>query len=228
MTFEENLTAALQVIGGDIKLLRAPLSQFDEWSEATFHNSTATILDMFLGAAVSGGTNSAAIPAAAMDGKHWSAVFLRSGTTANGGYRYQSTPFSIYFGQKSAKFVAVSLWRTSFSGRTVRLGFHDSQTVADAVDGVYFEILDAVVSAKTSNNSVRTGGATYTLSLDTWYRSEIDVSADGSSAQFRIYNDTTNVLLYDESITTNIPNTAARATTVGIVATEVTTTASTT
>lgn len=57
-------------------------------------------------------------------------------------------------------------------------------------------------------------------------RFEIDVLSDGSAVQFRIYNDTTDALLYDQTITTNIPTTAARAASVGLVATEVSTTAS--
>lgn len=202
------------------------LNRFDEWNQATFYNPNATVIDPFVGTAVSSGTNNTAIPTQAIDGLHLGGVFLRSSTTANGGYRYQTNSLSSnYFGQKAQKFVCKLLWRAT-TGVTVRLGYGDQTTSADAVDGAYFEIVGTTASAKTANNSVRTTNATtQTIAVDTWYRFEIDVNADGTSVQFRLYNDTNDNLLMDVTNTANIPITSARAFGAGLVATESSTTA---
>jgi hypothetical protein len=204
------------------------LGLWDFWYLVRLSTTGATAPDMFAGAAVSSGTNTTAIPAAALAGFNSYGVFLRSGTTANGGYKYQTTSMvADYFGTISHKFRAQFLWRTAFTGRTVRIGYHDSITSADAVDGAYFEILDAVCSAKTASNSVRTTNATtLTLSLDTAYTFDIDVNAAGTEARFRVYGGTSDTALLDVTNTTNIPITSARAFGAGIVATEASTTAS--
>lgn len=183
-------------------------------------------MNMFVGAAVSSGTNNAALPAPlaiAPDG-----VFLRSSTAANGGYRYQtSSLIGQLFGGASRKFRGRFRWRTSFTGRTVRIGFLDTTTSADAVDGVYFEIVADVCSAKTANNSTRTtAGTTATLSLDTLYTFDIDVNAAGNEARFRVYAGTSSTPVLDQTITTNIPTASGRYFGTGIVATESSTTAS--
>lgn len=205
-----------------------PLGLWDWWTYTRFANVTATAMDAFLGAAISSGTNNTAIPTTGLAGYNSYGVFLRSSTTANGGYRYQtSSMVSDYFGAISHKFRCQYMPLTSFTGRTLRIGFHDSVTNADAVDGAYFEIVDAVCSAKTSNNSTRTTNATtLTLSLNTAYTFDIDVNAAGTSARFRVYGGNSSTALLDVTITTNIPTTSARAFGAGIVATEVSTTAS--
>jgi hypothetical protein len=119
------------------------------------------------------------------------------------------------------------LWRTDFTGRTVRIGYHDTSTVTDAVDGAYFEIVGATASAKTANNSTRTTNATTaTLSLDVPYTFEIDVNAAGTDARFRIYSGTNTTAILDVTNVANIPTTSARTFGAGIVATEASTTAS--
>jgi hypothetical protein len=203
--------------------------RFDYWQDSHF-GTTDVAQNYFLGAAISSGTNTTAVPGAdaVIDGYHHGLVFLRSSTTANGGYRYQSSSLiSRFFGLTTHKYVAKVLWRTSFTDRTVRLGFHDASTVTDAVDGAYFEVVASTASAKTANNSTRTtNGTTLTLSLDVWYRFEIEVDAGGTAVGYKIYNDNTDALLLDVTNSTNIPTSRARAFGVGLVATEVSTTAS--
>lgn len=206
-----------------------PLGLWDYWTDWRAASGNANAPGAFAGAAISSGTNTTALPTGGMAGYNDHGVFLRSSTTADGGYRYQTTSLvGMYFGGVARKFRGQFLWRTSFTGRTVRLGFHDSNTVADAVDGAYFEISGATCSAKTANNSTRTTHATtITLSLDVAYTFDIEVNAAASEARYRVWggNDYDTALM-DVTISTNIPNTSARAFGAGIVATEVSTTAS--
>lgn len=222
-TLSQIQAAILPTISGP-----TPLGLWDWWYFTRIGYQTVSANDVFLGAAVSSGTNTTAIPTTGLAGYNTHGVFLRSGTTANGGYKYQTQSFvTDYFGTISHKFRCQYMPLTSFTGRTLRIGFHDSVTSADAVDGAYFEIVDAVCSAKTANNSTRTTNATtLTLSLNTAYTFDIDVNAAGTSARFRVYGGNSSTALLDVTITTNIPTTSARAFGAGIVATEVSTTAS--
>lgn len=202
---------------------------WDFWNLYRIGTTNVASGDLFLGAAVSSGTNNTAIPAGGLSGYNGYGVFLRSSTTANGGYRYQTSSLvTDYFGTISHKFRFQFLWRTAFTGRLVRGGFHDTSTNADATDGAYFEIDGDICRAKTANNGTRTTHATtITLALDTAYTFDIDVNAAGTEARFRVYSGTNyDTPLMDVTITTNIPTTSARAFGAGVVATESSTTAS--
>jgi hypothetical protein len=204
------------------------LTLSDWWTDNLFGNVNAAAPDAFAGSAVSSGTASTAIPTAAMDGGFDFGVFLRSSTTANGGYRWQTTQqVGGRFGVHTRKFKCAFTPLTSHTGRTIRLGFHDSVSVADATDGVYFQIIDGVVSAKTSSNNTRTTNATtVTLTLSSRYTFEIDVNAAGTEARYRVWENDNETPILDVTNTTNIPTGTARTVGAGIVATEVTTTAS--
>lgn len=207
----------------------APMGLWDWWHDYRLGTTGAAAGDVFVGAAVSSGTNSTAIPAAAVLGYNPLGVFLRSSTTANGGYRYQTSSVITGFlgAQVAWKFRAQFLWRSSFVGRLVRLGFHDTATSADAVDGAYFEIDGDACRAKTANNSVRTTAAqTLTLSLDVPYTFDIEANAAGTEVRFRVWGGVDPAALLDTAITSNLPVAAARAFGAGIVATEASTTAS--
>jgi hypothetical protein len=109
----------------------------------------------------------------------------------------------------------------------VRIGYLDSTTSADAVDGAYFELSGDVCSAKTASNSTRTTNATtLTLALNTAYTFDVEVNAAGTSARFRVYAGTSETPVLDVTNTTNIPSTSARGFGHGVVATESSTTAS--
>lgn len=205
-----------------------PMNLWDYWYFSRFGNNNVAANDMFLGAAVSSGTNNTAIPTGGMAGYNTQGVFLRSSTTGDGGYKYQTSSLvADYFGTISHKFRGQFLWRTAFTNVTVRLGFHDTETVTDATDGAYFEIVGDTCSAKTANNSTRTTHATTaTLSLDVAYTFDIDVNAAGTEARFRVYAGNSPTPILDVTNTTNIPTTSARTFGAGIVATESTTTES--
>jgi len=223
MTPQRTTQAINAVVGTGVA--RAP---HDFWQETWFSANGATSPDRWTGAAVSSGTNNTAIPAGSIGGKFRHGVFLRSSTTANGGYRYQTSVVAgDTFGQASHKFICTFKWLTSFTGRLVRLGFHDTSTSADATDGAYFEINGNVCSAKTANNGTRTtNGTTITLSLDIPYVFDIEVNAAGTDVVFSVTNGDTGELLYEEVISTNIPTSTTRSFGSGIVATESSTTAS--
>lgn len=206
--------------GGGTPANRAP---HDYWIEQYFGTTTAAD-QVFTGAAVSGGVNTGTLTS--FDGIWDYGVFIRSGTTANGGYRYSPTSqITAYMGTVEKQFMMVWKSLTSHTGRTIRAGWIDTTSSADATDGVYFEILDGVARGKTSNNSVRTSAASsFTLVLGQAYLFEI--SATSTSASFKITNATTDAVVYTETITTNIPSTSARASGAGMIATEATTTAS--
>lgn len=205
----------------------ASLGLWDYWTDWRAGSGNAAAPGSFVGAAVSSGTNNTAIPTAGMAGYNDHGVFLRSSTTANGGYRYQTTSLvGMYFGVIARKFRCQWLPKL-FTGVTVRLGFHDTNTSADATDGAYFEIAGNTCSAKTANNSTRTNHATtITLALDTAYTFDIEVNAAANEARFRVWggNDYATPLM-DVTIATNIPSTSARSFGAGIVATESSTTA---
>lgn len=104
------------------------------------------------------------------------------------------------------KFEAIFQIPSSVSDETIRAGFHDCSTAADAVDGVYIEIPGTLVAVgKTAAASVRsTTGTSLTLSTATWYRARIEVNGDASQVDFYIYSDS-GTLLWHDSLTTNIP-----------------------
>lgn len=204
------------------------LSLWDYWQETWIGTANIASPQGWLGVAIASGTNDTGIPTASVLGYNRIGVFIRSSTTANGGFRYQTvSTIADYFGVLSHKFRCAFLWRTDFTNRLVRLGYLDTTTHADATDGAYFEISGSTASAKTANNGTRTThGTTATLSLDVPYIFDVEVNAAGTSARFRIYQAQTEAAIYDQTITTNIPTTSARTFGHGFIATESSTTAS--
>lgn len=208
-----------------VNIPKPPLDRleiYDFWLQDRFTQAAAAN-PILIGSAVSSGTNSTAVPISSLNGMYPNGTFLRSSTTANGGFRYQTNSIiTDYFGMISHKYQCVFQWLTSFTGRTVRIGYIDTTSVADNVDGAYFEILDNAVSCKTATNSVRTTTAmTTVLSLSTHYLFDIEVNTNGTSAVFTLYNGDTGALLEMVTITTNIPTTSNRGFSAGIIATEV-------
>ena len=209
------------VIGGG----STPLAFSDFWQEHQFNTLTPPMMGA---TAISSGTNNTAITSANLSPRYPYGAFLRSSTTANGGYRYQvvNTGYD-FFGTISHKFQCVFYWMTSFTGRTIRLGYLDTSTSADSSDGAYFEILNNVINCKTASSAVRTTTPmTATLSLSINYAFDIEVNANGTLVTFRLYNADTSTLIETQTITTNIPTTNARTFRASFVATEVSTTAS--
>lgn len=207
--------------------LIAPLMPYDYWYETRFLN-TNVVQPHLAGLAILSGTQTAAVPTLASNTLYPYGVFLRSSTTANGGFKFATTLLnSNFFGGVAVKFQTAIMWKTDFTGRTVRVGYHDSATVSDATDGAYFEILDNVVNCKTSTNAVRTTlTMVTTLALDEIYLFDIESNTDGTLITYKLINANTNVVIETATIATNIPTTPARGFGVSLVATEASTTLS--
>jgi hypothetical protein len=163
----------------------------------------------------------------ASEANHPGILRISSSTTANsGGYIETDTTAFLLSGGEC--FEAVFQARVAGNANTtIRMGFLDTTTSSDAVDGAYFELpaglLDIV--GKTSNNSTRTTSATIaTLTVNTWYRCRLEVNSNATQVNFYVYNDS-GTLLGSQSITTNIPTTAGRETGAGVIATNSGTTA---
>lgn len=176
------------------------------WRDSDFYNSAATANPPFTLTAISSGTFNIA-PAVA-DVLAQGTLLLRSSATANSGVRIATTQPVI--SANGLAFRAI-LYLPTLTTRTLRVGYHDATTVTDAVDGAYFEITSLTVVAKTSSNSTRTtSGTTFALTADTFYVFDIEyVSA--TSVRFRVSQLSNGTLVYDQTISTNVPSGIARA-----------------
>jgi len=204
------------------------LGLWDFWMESRIYTTNANG-QFWLGAALSSGNNNTGLPSAAQFGYNSGGVLIRSSTIADGGYRYMSIAGADYFGVISRKFQCQFLWRTAFTNNTVRIGFSDAIANTTAVaNGAWFECDGSgVISAKTAKASTgTTHGTTYSASLDTAYTFDVEANAAGTSVRFRIYAGTSTTAVYDQTITTNIPNAAANNFGNGIVCSNSGTTAS--
>lgn len=110
------------------------------------------------------------------------------------------------------------------AGATIRFGFLDTITSADAVDGCYIEMtqvagVDGTIVGKTSSNSVRsTTGTSLLLVTNTWYRLRVVVNSNATQVNFFCFDEAGN-LLWTDNLTTNIPTAASRETGNGVIAT---------
>jgi hypothetical protein len=165
------------------------------------------------GAAINGGT----ITSVAGEVKHQGCVTVSSSTTQNSGYRYIASYSGIVVGGQDDSTV---VYKTPANQATitVRICYHDTTGSSAPTDGVYFEILEGVVTGNCANNTAMTATASnYTLSNNTWYRFKAELNADASVATFTVYADDTETVLWTDTVNANIPTT--RQTGHGFVAT---------
>jgi hypothetical protein len=149
-----------------------------------------------------------------------------STTTNSGGYLVMEATSFLLAGGETAEFIFQHKV-ASGTNTTVRMGFLDTVTSADATDGAYVEVASGSLNAtcKTANNGTRTTSATVAaLSIDTWYRVQVRVNPDATSVTCEIFNEA-GTSLGSQANTTNIPTAAGRGTGHGFVATNVGTTA---
>lgn len=172
-------------------------------------------------AVISSGTQSKVTSGAR---QHPGVLRTTSSTSANsGGYCRTDASAILLGGGEVAEFVFRIPDLTTL---TLRMGFIDTATSADCVDGAYIEIPSTGAAVgKTSNNSTRTTSATIAnLSTNTWYRARIVVNKAASAVDFYIYSDAGD-LLGSQQNTANIPTAAGRETGHGYIATKSGTTA---
>ena len=163
---------------------------------------------------ISAGTSAASatgIPTTSHPGC-WS---IASSTTANSGGALTTALAQMLLGG-GEQFDCVFKTPAAFTSITTRLGFLDTITTADAVDGCYIEIpATGVAVGKTSSNSVRTTSATIaTLAVNTWYHGRVKLNAAATGVDITIFDDT-GTQLGTVNITTNIPTGAGRETGAG-------------
>lgn len=187
------------------------MSLWDHWHETWTSQNGSNFGAKWVGAAISGGSTSTQPGTTGMAGYNIDGTQLSSSATAGSGYRINTiTMARNYFGTIAQKF---RLWAMPYTLTSVVsfIGFHDTTGGSDPVDGAYFAISGTTVSAVTANNSSRTThGTTYTLAINTAYVFDVEVNAAGTEARFRIYEGQNETAVYDQTITTNIPTTAAR------------------
>jgi hypothetical protein len=176
--------------------------------------TTAGNIGPFVPAAISSGT----LPVGTATANNPGVVRFRSSTTANSGYRIYLDPVSILVGGGEISDTIFSV--TTTANTTIRMGFFDTATSADAVDGCYFEIpASTSLSGKCASNSARTStGSSYTISTGTWYRGLIVVNSAATTVDFYLY-DMSGTQLWTNSVTTNIPTGSGRYTGAGVIAT---------
>jgi len=105
------------------------------------------------------------------------------------------------------------------AGTTIRFGFHDTATVADAVDGCYLESVAGLLVGKTATNSTRsTTGTNYQMVTNTWYRLRVVLDPTAARVDYYLYSEA-GALLWTDNLTTNIPTAAGRETGHGVIAT---------
>jgi hypothetical protein len=174
----------------------------------------ASSVGPFVGAAISSGTQTVGTATASNPG----VVRMRSSTTANSGYRYYLDPASILIGGGEI-FDTIFLVETT-TNTTIRMGFFDTATSADATDGCYFEIpASTSLSGKCARSSSRTStGSSSTVSTGAWYRGLIVVNSAATRVDFYLY-DMLGTQLWTDYISTNIPTASGRQTGAGAIAT---------
>lgn len=224
------LTGADRLAASAIKDLPsggAALGLWDYWYNLRIGSTATGMPEMFAAGAIGSGTNTNSPPFASGLGYNPYGILLRSSTTPDSGFRLITNNSNDRFGQIGKKFRAQLMWPTAFTDRTVRIGFHNANSVTDATNGAYFEAVGDVVSCKTAENSVRTTDATtFTLSLLTPYTFDLDISADGLTKRLRMYAGTSTTPVLDVTISDSRLTGPTYTTGAGVVATMAGTTAS--
>lgn len=138
------------------------------------------------------------------------AIYKSHESNANSGYRYFTDIYNILLGG-GEKSTIVFKTKATLIGVKRRIGFQDSTSETNPTDGVYCEIANGVLTGKTANNgTLSTTSTSYTLAANTWYRLKIELNSDASLATFTLYEDNTNTVLWQNTLSENIPTGAAR------------------
>jgi hypothetical protein len=136
---------------------------------------------------------------------HTGVVTYTSSTSANSGYRFVFAANALTLGGEEKTTI---VFKTAADLLTITryMGFMDATGIADLADGVYAKIVDGVLSGETSNNStVSVTATTFTLSASTWYRLKIELNSDASLATYTLYVDDSDIVLWTDTLSTNIP-----------------------
>lgn len=207
---------------------RAHLTKRDAVSRAVFPaidedfvSSNASVLDKILGAAVSSGT----IAAVNGTANHPGVVALRDSTTANGGYRIMTDVNALVLGGgEKAVFVFQDRNTGARATASFRMGFQDSTAIqTQPTDGVWLNVAGGIIKGQCKNNAGPTDTAsTFTLTANTWYTGIIEVGAGATAATFTLLSEA-GAVLWQATVSANVPNAAGRETGFGVIAGETST-----
>jgi hypothetical protein len=195
-----------------------------------FMHATGTTAYTYLGgAAVSSGTTST-LAADSTDSIGVSTI--SDSTTIGGGYFFRTQVSAFRLGGGEEGLFRVRMNPAAKAGQTVGyLGFIDTATNAQSVDGCYFRYIadnnGTRVFGECANNSVRTNTTSqYVATNNTWYVYNVSITGNGTPlgtyANFTITNGT-GAILFAGNVSGNIPLASGRETGFGIIATQSTT-----
>ena len=194
------------------------------WHSSDFHSTNTGRNQPFFGAAISSGTSTTVPSDADFASGHPGMLLLRSSTTTNGGYRWQSE-VSLRGGAGLA-FRGIVKPIADSATKTIRIGFGDSLTTSAHANGAWvaFEIslFTPLIAVACANNGTTTTTSTPLTPGSIWYT--IDIVFVTGGVRFAILDDA-GAALYEGSITTNVPTDNNRRFVAGIIATEASTTA---
>jgi hypothetical protein len=141
---------------------------------------------------------------------------VTSSANINSGARVMTDPNSLMF---VAGMEGTVILNALSPNGTIRAGFLDTTSSADATDGIYIEMIGSTLNFKTSNNNIRSSATPFTtnINLNTWYKMKFQLIST-SLVRFTLYNNL-GVLLETKDLTTNIPIASNRLFGFGVVAT---------
>jgi len=135
-------------------------------------------------------------------------IYMRSNTTGGGGYymSISTNSFVLSGGEKTHLIFRMPTLINS----TFRFGFIDSTIVV--TDGVYFDFSEGNCTGRTENNNAMSITSTdYALNTTAWYNAYITI-INTSYVSFELYDSPQTTLLWNDTLTTNIPSTTGRET----------------
>jgi hypothetical protein len=187
----------------DLKVNRVAADLADVSHKYIIEFLTPTITPNFIDSAIAGGSRSAEYGTE----KHPGQWVLKSSTTANSGYSVQ-VPYYSYPLSGKQKVTIIFKIPSSLANTTVRMGVHTSTDHTIPANGVYCKLDGTALSGNTVKASVQsTTPSTYTISPNTYYRLVIELNDNATSVKFTLYEDDSDVVLWTDILTTNIPTT---------------------
>ncbi len=151
----------------------------------------------------------------AAEAGHPGIVTSRCATGAGTGYYWQTSGTSILI---SGNEILESIFRIDNTSTKFvhRIGFHDSVTLTEPVDGAWIDITGTVLIGRSMSNSAGTNtSSNYTCANSTWYRGKVIVNSGATRVDYYLY-DMAGSLLWTDNVQANIPTAAGRETRSGV------------
>jgi len=112
-----------------------------------------------------GGSATAAIVGEA---NHPGQILLKKTPAVNTGYSIGTHSYAMVI-SPALRFEVIAKFPATLTNKVFRFGFNASSSITETPNGVYFEILNGGLVAKTAKTSVRTSNAIFNPSLNSWY-----------------------------------------------------------